>query len=156
MLARFARPSVRSVSLARFNSHAAPAKATKPAVKEFTQQATQEDYYQLRSPYAKWDDPQNRRNFNEPVSDKYDFYEMWTADVYTTTSDKQAVRWFLTYVGVFAGACYGLSFLFDGKIAMPRNYPYGGLARELGARNAEEAEIYRSHIDKSAPPANFD
>lgn len=114
------------------------------------------EFYHLRSPYAKWDDRQNRRNFDEPVLDQYDYEEVWTADVYTHTPDKVAVRWVVTYLAGFFGLVYVVNLFWPGRDAMPRNYPYGGLARELGARNEEEAELFRTHVDKLAPGALFD
>jgi len=109
------------------------------------------ELYYNRDPYAPWDDKQNRRNFNEPLHEDEDILNLWSPEYYQYVDDKTAVKWvsyfFLTIAG-FSGFCY--MFLYPKRVAVPRNYPHDGLSRALGAKNAEEAEIYGARVDKTA------
>lgn len=110
------------------------------------------EFAQHRDPNLKYDDPQNRRNFNEPLNFDADMYDMWSPEYHSYVDDKSA----LLYNGVFFGlvaAFAGVIWYFElnpGKPAMPRSYPFNGLAKDLGASGSEDAEFYRVRPDNTA------
>jgi NADH dehydrogenase (ubiquinone) 1 beta subcomplex subunit 8 len=107
---------------------------------------------QSRDPYAKYDDPQNRRNLNDPVNIDDDFYDMWSPDYFQPVSDKTA----LLHNGIFFSLIFGFGAaiwyfqLNPEKPAMPRSYPFGGLAKELGSASEETDKFYRVKPDTTA------
>ncbi|ODV64237.1 uncharacterized protein ASCRUDRAFT_24134, partial [Ascoidea rubescens DSM 1968] len=106
-------------------------------------------YFFDKDPYAKYDDQQNRRNFNEPLHAEDDMYNMWSPDTFPTDSYSYAVKAnliFLSFCIVFFG---GLTYIsYEHKPAMPRNYPHGGLAKDLGAKDENDAHLYAAFIDR--------
>ncbi|KAK6454427.1 uncharacterized protein RJT20DRAFT_58505 [Scheffersomyces xylosifermentans] len=107
---------------------------------------------QNKDPYAKYDDPQNRRNLNDPVNIDDDLYDMWSPDYYQFVSDKTALK----HNAIFFSLVFGFGAIIwyfqlnPEKPAMPRSYPFGGLAKELGSGNAEDDEFYRVKPDTTA------
>lgn len=109
------------------------------------------DLYFKRSPYVKYDDQQNRRNFNEPLDPNDDLLNMWSPDYYQPVSDATALKYSAVFFGgiaTFAGILY--TFFYPEKPAVPRNYPYGGLAKDLGSGNQEEDHLHAARIDHKA------
>lgn len=107
------------------------------------------DLYYYRSPDAKWDDPQNRRNFGQILHPDDDILNLWSPAYYDAVPDATAVRWqlyFFAGVGVFSAIMY--TFFYPERRAVPRSYP-DGLARDFGAKTPEEAELYGVRVDKS-------
>ncbi|ABN67629.1 predicted protein [Scheffersomyces stipitis CBS 6054] len=114
---------------------------------DFTPQLAQD-----KDPYAKYDDPQNRRNLNDPVSINDDLYDIWSPDYYQFVSDKTALKHnaiFFSLVFGF-GATIWYFQLNPEKPAMPRSFPFGGLAKELGSGSAEDDYFYRVKADTTA------
>lgn len=107
---------------------------------------------QDKDPYAKYDDPQNRRNFNDPLPHDYDMYDIWSPDYYQFVSDKTALKHNAIFFGLFLGFGAVLYYFQANpeKPAMPRSYPFGGLARELGSGKEEDDEFYRVKPDGTA------
>lgn len=107
---------------------------------------------QDKDPYAKWDDPQNRRNFNDPLHSDEDLYDIWSPDYFQFVSDRTALKhnaiFFLLVFGF--GAAIWYFELNPEKPAMPRSFPYGGLAKELGSGGDEDDEFYRVKPDHTA------
>lgn len=107
---------------------------------------------QNKDPYAKYDDPQNRRNKNDPVNIDDDLYDMWSPDYFDFVSDKTALK----HNGIFFSIIIGLGTaiwyfeLNPAKPAMPRSFPFGGLAKELGSGNEEDDSFYRVKPDTTA------
>lgn len=107
---------------------------------------------QDRDPYGKYDDPQNRRNLNEPLNFNDDLYDMWSPDYYQPVSDKSALK----ANGIFFGSvvAFGLAIWYfqlnPEKPAMPRSFPYNGLAKTLGSGSEEDAKVYRVKPDTTA------
>ncbi|GMM38855.1 hypothetical protein DASC09_061940 [Saccharomycopsis crataegensis] len=111
----------------------------------------QTDLYFNRDPYKKYDDQQNRRNFDEPLDPEDDMKNMWSPDYYQPVSDLTALK----YNGIFFGSLITIGtvlyfFFYPEKPAVPRNYPHGGLAKALGAGNEEEAKFLHARVDKTA------
>lgn len=107
---------------------------------------------QDKDPYAKYDDPQNRRNINDPVNFDDDYYDMWSPDYFQPVSDKTALWhngiFFSLFFG-FGAAIYYLE-LNPEKPAMPRSYPFSGLAKELGSGKSEDDGFYQVKPDLEA------
>lgn len=107
---------------------------------------------QDKDPYAKYDDPQNRRNLNDPVNINDDLYDMWSPDYFQFVSDKTALK----HNGIFFSLIIGFGTaiwyfeLNPAKPAMPRSFPSGGLAKELGSGNDKDDEFYRVKPDTNA------
>ena len=59
---------------------------------------------------------------------------MFAPDVHNHVTFWFAMKWFLGFAAVFTGVCYLLAKSWPGRIAMPRTYPYDGLAKELGPK----------------------
>lgn len=105
---------------------------------------------QYRDPYKKYDDQQNRVNFNEEIHPYHDYMDMWAPDHVQSVSDKTAVRSLLTFFGaisLFAYSIYALD-VWPDKPAMPRAY-VDGLYKDLGGREGEQ-ELFQARVDKSA------
>lgn len=110
---------------------------------------------QDRDPYAKYDFQQLRRNKNEPLNMDDDLYDIWSPDYFQFVSDKTALKHnaiFFSLVIGFGTAIYFFQ-LNPEKPAMPRSFPYGGLARELGSGSAETDYFYRVKPDGDAEAA---
>lgn len=108
---------------------------------------------QDKDPYAKYDDPQNRRNFNDPLPHDYDMYDIWSPDYYQFVSDKTALKHNAVFFSLFFGFGAVIYYfqLNPEKPAMPRSFPFGGLAKELGSSGkAEDDEFYRVRPDLTA------
>lgn len=98
---------------------------------------------QHRTPYGNYDDPQMRRNFNEPLHAEDDMLNMWSTDHFDFVSDKTALTWmaiFFGSLGLFATSI--ITFYKLEKPAVPRNYPYGGLWKELGG-SEETKDLFK-------------
>lgn len=107
---------------------------------------------QDKDPYQKYDDQQNRRNLNDPVNIDDDYYDMWSPDYFQPVSDKTA----LLHNAIFFGLVFGFGAtiwyfqLNPEKPAMPRSYPFGGLAKDLGSGSPEADYFYRVKPDTTA------
>lgn len=108
--------------------------------------------YQNRDPYAKYDDQQNRRNKNDPLSIDDDLYDMWSPDYLQPVSDKTALFHNFIFFSIVFGLGYSVYHfqLNPEKPALPRSYPYNGLAKNLGSANDESDFFYRTNPDKTA------
>lgn len=84
--------------------------------------------YQARDPYKKYDDQQRRRDFNEPVNERFDMLSAQSFDIEQTYS----MRYMLSSLGIAAGVTYAVIQAiqsFDEKegwrtYAVPRELPY--------------------------------
>lgn len=94
--------------------------------------------YQNRDPYGKYTDPQSRRNFGEPVHERFDVLGTQSFDVETTYS----IRYMLTGVaiagGTFIGAVQLLNYLDD---------------QDGWRRDVAERELPYLHKYQMAPPS---
>lgn len=108
-----------------------------------------------RDPYAKYDFQQMRRNKGEPLSIDDDLYDMWSPDYYQFVSDKTALKHNALFFSVIFGLA-GLVVYFElnpEKPAMPRSFPYNGLAKSLGSGDDESDFFYRVKPDTTAEAA---
>ena len=107
---------------------------------------------QSKDPFGKYDDPQNRRNLNDPVNIDDDLYDMWSPDYYDFVSNKTALMHNAIFFSLVIG--FGTTIWYfqlnPEKPAMPRSYPFGGLAKELGSGKPENDEFYRVKPDTTA------
>lgn len=110
---------------------------------------------QLRDPYGTYDFQQLRRNFNEPMNIDDDLYDMWSPDYYQFVSDKTALAHnaiFFSLLLSFGGVIAYFQ-LNPEKPAMPRSFPYNGLAKELGSGDDENDYFYKVRSDEGAAAA---
>ncbi|MBW0490294.1 hypothetical protein O181_030009 [Austropuccinia psidii MF-1] len=91
---------------------------------------------QWRNPYAKWDDPQERCNFNEPLHAEEEMMGMWAPDVHNI-SVRTALTNLSVAFGVLGLILGGSAYLAPSSPVVPRTFPYNGLAKELGGLGQE-------------------
>ena len=107
---------------------------------------------QDRDPYAKYDDQQGRRNFNEPLNIDNDLHDIWSPDYYLFVSDRTALK----HNAIFFSAVIGFGTLIwyfslnPAKPAMPRSYPGNGLAKDLGSDFEKDDYFYQVRPDTTA------
>ncbi|KAF4127014.1 NADH dehydrogenase (ubiquinone) 1 beta subcomplex subunit 8 [Geosmithia morbida] len=93
---------------------------------------------QHRDPYADWWDPQERRNFGEPIHEDNDVLGIFSPYDYTWTTPGPGLIMIGTFVATVLGVS-GLIYLnYPDKVAYPRTFE-GGLERELGGPGAVRA-----------------
>nr|GAT60686.1 predicted protein [Mycena chlorophos] len=91
--------------------------------------------HQYRPPQG-WQDNLLRRNFNDTVHHYEEVNSMWGPDI-PVVPPKSALRQFLFAAGGFvAVGLFMRSFLVPESPAIPRQYPYNGLEKELGGHQA--------------------
>jgi NADH dehydrogenase (ubiquinone) 1 beta subcomplex subunit 8 len=88
-----------------------------------------------RDPYADWDDPQERRNFGEPVHEDNDILGVFSLHDYTHMTVARGLLMWAGFVGAVYGVYYSVSATFPGKPSMPTEYE-GGLLEEMGGPGA--------------------
>lgn len=90
---------------------------------------------QHRDPYADWWDPQERRNFGEPVHEDNDMLGMFSPWDYTWTTTGPGLIMIGTFIATVLGVS-GLVYLnYPDRPSYPREFE-GGLERELGGPGA--------------------
>lgn len=90
---------------------------------------------QFRDPYAEWWDPQERRNFGEPIHEDNDVLGIFSPWEYTWTTTGPGLIMVGTFIAVFLGVT-GIVYLnYPDMPAYPREFE-GGLERELGGPGA--------------------
>ncbi|PFH58100.1 hypothetical protein XA68_14145 [Ophiocordyceps unilateralis] len=95
---------------------------------------------QHRDPYADWWDPQERRNFGEPVHEDNDTLGIFSPYEYTWTTDGPALIMIGSFLAV-ALTMSGIVYLtYPDRPAYPREFE-GGLERELGGPGAVRARM---------------
>jgi len=92
--------------------------------------------YQLRDPYAKYWDQQDRRNFGEPLHEEDDIMSIWMPDRHdeSTTTANEALRNLCIAFGLL-GFVYYLSTFYNEENSsevVPRLFPYENLYLENG------------------------
>lgn len=90
---------------------------------------------QFRDPYGNWWDPQERRNFGEPVHEDNDVLGIFSPWEYTWTTTGPGLMMVGTFIATFLGIT-GIVYLnYPDKPTFPREFE-GGLERELGGPGA--------------------
>ncbi|KAF2858249.1 hypothetical protein K470DRAFT_283372 [Piedraia hortae CBS 480.64] len=101
---------------------------------------------QFRDPYGEWWDPQERRNYGEPVHEDNDILGIFSPEAYTHFTP----QWGAVLVGTFAATVLGVCVLVKGVYpdtpAVPRIFA-GGLEKELGGPNAVRATMNKADQD---------
>ncbi|OBA19006.1 hypothetical protein METBIDRAFT_47208 [Metschnikowia bicuspidata var. bicuspidata NRRL YB-4993] len=110
-----------------------------------------------RDPYATYDFQQLRRNKNDPLTLDDDLYDMWSPDYFQTVDDKTALKHNAIFFSLFFGFGAFIAFweLNPEKPAMPRSYPYNGLAKSLGSGGEATDYFYRVRPDETAAAAGI-
>ncbi|KAH9448700.1 hypothetical protein MJO29_014927 [Puccinia striiformis f. sp. tritici] len=86
---------------------------------------------QWRNPYAKWDDPQERVNFDEPLHAEEEMMGMWAPDVHRISVSTALKGMAVAFSGVGA-ILLAAGYMAPSSPVVPRTFPYDGLSRELG------------------------
>lgn len=94
---------------------------------------------QLKSPYKKYDDQQDRRNKEQPLSVNDDLYDMWSPDRFTHFQNSEALKYLTLFLTVFFGGAYVAAQFVPEKAAIPREFPYEGLWKESGGTEKSKA-----------------
>lgn len=90
---------------------------------------------QFRDPYANWWDPQERRNFGEPIHEDNDVLGIFSPYEYTWTKPGPGLVMIGSFIAVFLGVS-GLVYLkYPDQPTYPREFE-AGLERELGGPGA--------------------
>lgn len=107
---------------------------------------------QDKDPYAKYDFPQLRRNFGEKMNINDDLYDIWSPDYFQFVSDKTALKHNAIFFSFILSIAFGIYYfeLTPEKPAMPRSYPYNGLAKDLGSGSEKTDYFYKVRTDESA------
>lgn len=110
---------------------------------------------QDKDPYGKYDLQQLRRNFNDPLHIDEDLYDIWSPDYYQPVSDGTALKHNAVFFSLFFGICAAVAIfeLNPEKPAMPRSFPYNGLAEYLGSGSEKDDHFYQVRPDTTAEKA---
>lgn len=110
---------------------------------------------QNKDPYAKYDFPQLRRNFGDKLNINDDMYDMWSPDYFQFVSDKTALKHNAIFFSTILALAAGIYFfeLNPEKPAMPRSFPYNGLAKDLGSGSEKTDYFYKVKTDDNAAAA---
>lgn len=110
---------------------------------------------QDKDPYGKYDFQQNRRNFNDPLHIDEDLYDIWSPDYLQPVSNTTALKHNAVFFSLFLGIVGVITYfeLNPEKPAMPRSFPYNGLAQFLGSGSEEDDFFFQVRPDSSAATA---
>ncbi|KAH7134077.1 hypothetical protein EDB81DRAFT_803125 [Dactylonectria macrodidyma] len=95
---------------------------------------------QFRDPHATWWDPQERRNFGEPIHEDNDLLGIFSPWDYTWTTTGPGLVMVGTFLAVFFSVLGVVSFNYPDMVAYPREFE-NGLQRELGGPGAVRARM---------------
>lgn len=90
---------------------------------------------QFRDPYAEWWDPQERRNFGEPIHEDNDLLGIFSAYEYTWTTPGKGALLILTFAATLLGGVGLVNLTYPDLKSYPREFE-DGLERELGGAGA--------------------
>ncbi|KIV80773.1 hypothetical protein PV11_08251 [Exophiala sideris] len=93
---------------------------------------------QFRDPYAQWDDPQERRNFGEPVHEDNDVLGVFALEDYRHMTTSRGLLMWAGFISVVLSLSYAVASTYPGKPSAPKEYE-AGLDRELGGAGAVRA-----------------
>lgn len=102
---------------------------------------------QFRDPYGDWWDPQERRNFGEPIHEDNDTLGIFSAYEYTWTTVGKGAMMFATAAAVLLTGVGVVSLTYPDLKSYPREFE-GGLERELGGSGAlrvRQLDIFHSY-----------
>ncbi|KAI9309364.1 hypothetical protein BJ944DRAFT_258691 [Cunninghamella echinulata] len=90
---------------------------------------------QTRGPFGWWD-PQDKRNFGEPVHEEDELFGVWAPDLHHYSPYKALAQLALA-AGVFTAAVGIIYKTYPERPAVKRTYPYEGLKESLGYREGD-------------------
>ena len=93
---------------------------------------------QFRDPRGEWWDPQERRNYGEPVHEDNDILGIFTTESYTHITPGWGLVLIGTFVTAFCGMLTVVSTYYPDRPSAPREFP-DGLEAELGGPRALRA-----------------
>ncbi|KAK6338987.1 hypothetical protein TWF696_009783 [Orbilia brochopaga] len=94
---------------------------------------------QFRDPYEKWWDPQERRNFGDPIHEDFDNLGIFSLWEYTAATTKQAAISCACAIALGLGICGVIYQTYPDRPAVPREFPDNGLEKALGGKGAQLA-----------------
>ena len=86
---------------------------------------------QWRNAYAKWDDPQERCNLDEPLHAEEEMMGIWAPDVHRISVSSALVNLAVAFTGLGLVLATAAS-LAPSSPVVPRTFPFDGLTKELG------------------------
>ncbi|TKA33114.1 hypothetical protein B0A50_00667 [Salinomyces thailandicus] len=101
---------------------------------------------QFRDPYAQWWDPQERRNYGEPVHEDNDVLGIFSPEAYTHFSTGWGAVLMGTFIAAVGTLCLAVNQYYPDRPSMPRTYP-GGLETELGGPKAVRAAMTEDDVN---------
>ena len=101
---------------------------------------------QFRDPYASWWDPQERRNFGEPIHEDNDVLGIFSAWEYTWTTPGPGLIMIGTFIATFMGVTGFVYLNYPDRPSYPREFE-GGLERELGGPGAVRVSDWISRLN---------
>ncbi|KJX99735.1 NADH:ubiquinone oxidoreductase 20.1kD subunit like protein [Zymoseptoria brevis] len=102
---------------------------------------------QFRDPYADWWDPQERRNYGEPIHEDNDILGIFTTESYTHFKPGWGGVLLGSFIGAVGALCVVVGIYYPDKPSVTRTFE-GGLEAELGGPKAVRA---RKSDDDWAP-----
>ncbi|CAH7685054.1 hypothetical protein BY996DRAFT_6416008 [Phakopsora pachyrhizi] len=103
---------------------------------------------QWRNPYAKWDDPQERINFNEPLHAEEEMMGIWAPDVHriSVSTALKNIAVAFGVIGLILGAAAATA---PSSPVVPRTFPFDGLTRELGGPGQGVVSKQQKHSEEN-------
>ncbi|KAH8736283.1 hypothetical protein BGZ61DRAFT_441769 [Ilyonectria robusta] len=95
---------------------------------------------QFRDPHGNWWDPQERRNFGEPIHEDNDLLGIFSPWEYTWTTPGPGLIMVGTFIAVFLSVTGVVYLNYPDMVAYPREFE-NGLQRELGGPGAVRARM---------------
>jgi hypothetical protein len=95
---------------------------------------------QFRDPYGNWWDPQERRNYGEPVHEDNDVLGQFTPHEYTHFSPGKAVIGWFAFIGAVFALSAAVRPFYPDTPSVPRTFE-GGLEKELGGPGAVRVRL---------------
>ncbi|KAH7017044.1 hypothetical protein EDB80DRAFT_634858 [Ilyonectria destructans] len=95
---------------------------------------------QFRDPHGNWWDPQERRNFGEPIHEDNDMLGIFSPWDYTWTTTGPGLIMVGSFIAVFLSVTGVVYLNYPDMVAYPREYE-NGLQRELGGPGAVRARM---------------
>ncbi|WPH00627.1 Hypothetical protein R9X50_00345700 [Acrodontium crateriforme] len=95
---------------------------------------------QHRDPYGPWWDPQERRNYGEPIHEDNDIMGIFSTEDYRHFTPAWGGVLSAVFVGTVGLLCGTVYMYYPDKPSSPRTFP-GGLEAELGGKAAPRAKI---------------
>lgn len=105
---------------------------------------------QFRDPYGEWWDPQERRNFGEPIHEDNDLLGIFSPWEYTWTTTGPGLIMIGCFLAVLGGVSSMVYMSYPDRPAYPREFE-AGLERELGGPGAVRVSLFKylNHVQNT-------